>query len=186
MRKLLVVIQLCSSLSLFAQTFSLDFVETEKTVVAGYEGAFYGDLLVDTSSIYNFDLSVSNVNLPSGWFYVICTPYNCLSPMISDVNFNFDSVNPGSSDVQLKIQTNTNTIPASATLDVTLKNTSTNDSIVHALTLHVNTVGLEELSSAKRVVKTIDFLGKELNRPTGVPFVVLYDDGTFEKRMLLD
>lgn len=186
MRSVLVAILICCSSLLFGQTFSLDFVETEKTVVAGYEAAFYGDLSVDTSSTYNFDLSISNVSLPAGWFYVICTPYNCLSPMIADVNFNFDPANPGSSDVQVKVQTNMNTIPATASLDVTLKDTLTNDSTTHTLILHVNTVDVAEHSLAREVVKITDYLGREVDKQKGVPFIVHYDDGTFEKRVVLD
>lgn len=188
MRKWLVIIQFFCTVPLLAQTFSVDFESVEETVQAGYEGAFYGDLSVDSFMIYNFELSITNADLPPGWFYVICTPYSCLSPMISTVNFDLDTADMGSSEVQVKIQTNLNTIPGVGTLDVTLRDTLTNDSITHSLTLHVGAVGVDEFLSKRKLVKAIDLLGRsvdvERQHPL-TPLILLYDDGTMERRVYL-
>ena len=52
-----------------------------------------------------------------------------------------------------------------------------------------NTVSIIDISGInpnRKLIKTIDFLGRDINPLKNVPYIEIYDDGTYQKKMILD
>ena len=49
-----------------------------------------------------------------------------------------------------------------------------------------STIELPNPTSNRKLEKTIDILGKEINCKTNIPFIEIYDDGSVEKRYIIE
>ena len=48
-----------------------------------------------------------------------------------------------------------------------------------------NNLTFFEITKSKYLIKKIDFLGKEINYKSNIPFVEIYDDGSIVKKQVL-
>ena len=48
-----------------------------------------------------------------------------------------------------------------------------------------NNLAFFEIAKSKHLIKKIDFLGKEINYKSNIPFVEIYDDGSIVKKQVL-
>ena len=48
-----------------------------------------------------------------------------------------------------------------------------------------NNLAFFEIAKSKHIIKKIDFLGKEINYKSNMPFVEIYDDGSIVKKQVL-
>ena len=48
-----------------------------------------------------------------------------------------------------------------------------------------NNLAFFEIAKSKHLIKKIDFLGKEINNKSNIPFVEIYNDGTIIKKQVL-
>jgi Leucine-rich repeat (LRR) protein len=49
-----------------------------------------------------------------------------------------------------------------------------------------NPSAVSDIHSERRLIKIVDFSGREVRKPTNQPILYLYDDGTVEKKNILD
>ena len=101
--------------------------------------------------------------------------------MIDENTSSYDTLSVGASIVWNGIPLN-----ASGDYSVTLTNSVGCDSIVN-LNLTVTTTGISDITSNKsNLVKITDVLGKETPFTRNTPLFYIYDDGTVEKRIVIE
>jgi hypothetical protein len=88
--------------------------------------------------------------------------------------------------INVSIVWNGMTLTVSGDYSVTLINSLGCDSIVN-LNLTVNTTGISDIANNKRfLVKITDMLGQETPCRKNTPLFYIYDDGTVEKKIILE
>ncbi|MEE2931535.1 MAG: choice-of-anchor B family protein [Bacteroidota bacterium] len=68
----------------------------------------------------------------------------------------------------------------------TLINSAGCDSIAYLNLTIINTTGVIDLTNKKELLKIIDFLGRETRKKKNQPLFYIYDDGTVEKRIIIE
>jgi hypothetical protein len=136
-----------------------------------------GDSIVVGSSVYdtagNYIDTLSSAN---GCDSIVNTYL-----MIDENTSSYDTLSVGASIVWNGIPLN-----ASGDYSVTLTNSVGCDSIVN-LNLTVTTTGISDITSNKsNLVKITDVLGKETPYRRNTPLFYIYDDGTVEKRIVIE
>ena len=88
--------------------------------------------------------------------------------------------------VAANIVWNGDTLNVSGDYSDTLINSAGCDSIAYLNLTITNTTGILDLTSKKQIVKIIDMLGQKTPYKRNTPLFYIYDDGTVEKRIVIE
>lgn len=140
-----------------AQPLTWDLENEDSTITAGSFVDFKGHLTTDNSQVFNCIARAENINLPAGWYFVICNPFSCLMNNMPSTSFTFpDIVNNawnnngfGGSLVKIAIHTTPGNSIQVGELDFVLENTSTNEIFSRHLIVRTNgqSLGLQSESN---------------------------------------
>lgn len=144
-----------------AQSLTWDLENEDTTITAGSFVDFKGHLTTDNSQVFNCIARAENINLPAGWYYVICNPFSCLLNNIPSTSFAFpDIVNNdwynngfGGNLVKIGIHSTVGNSIQVGELDFVLENTTTNEVFSRHLIVRTNgqSLGLQSESNEKMV-----------------------------------
>ncbi len=145
-----------------AQSLTWDLENEDTTITAGSFVDFKGHLTTDNSQVFNCIARAENINLPAGWYYVICNPFSCLLNNMPSTSFAFpDIVNNdwnnngfGGNLVKIGIHSTVGNSIQVGELDFVLENTTTNEVFSRHLIVRTNgqSLGLQGESNETMVV----------------------------------
>ena len=144
-----------------AQPLTWDLENKDSTITAGSFVDFKGHLSTDSSQVYSCIARAENINLPAGWYFVICNPFSCLMNNMPSTSFTYpDTVNNdwnnngyGGNLAKIGIHTASGNTVEVGELDFVLENTSTNEIFSRHLIVRTNgqSLGLQSESNETMV-----------------------------------
>jgi len=145
-----------------AQPLTWDLENEDSTVTAGMFVDFKGHLSTDSSQVYSCIARAENINLPAGWYFVICNPFSCLMNNMPSTSFIYpDTVNNdwnnngyGGNLAKIGIHTTSGNTVQVGELDFVLENTTTNEIFSRHLIVRTNgeSLGFQSESNGTMVV----------------------------------
>ena len=155
---------------------------------------------VDSISWANANWTVSNDNIDSTMFFstncaavvfgctdsLACNYDSLANTNNGSCNYNYNSSSYDTLSVTASIVWNGNTLSVSGDYTDTLINSAGCDSIAYLNLTITNTTGILDLTSKKQIVKITNMLGQETPYRRNTPLFYIYDDGTVEKRIVIE
>ena len=91
-------------------------------------------------------------------------------------------------DFDFEVTFNSNNFPNNTVVNGNLVLSDMNSTCINPVTIvlqngMLNSTGIT-IHSNKKLIKTIDFLGREIIPKPNVPFIEIYDDGSFDKKIV--
>ena len=168
----------CNNVTYFKDTF---YVSSSNDIIANT--IFYND---STSMIYPnhclmLDTSLISVSYVSG---SINTNSDCHIFTHLTQNSTRDTI-----DFDFKVTFNSNNFANNTVVNANLVLSDMNSTCTHPVTiiLQNSTLNLSgvPISKNKKLIKTIDFLGIAIKPKPNIPYIEIYDDGSIEKKILI-
>jgi len=131
-------------------------------------------LTIDLSSLQNIQMVEIDIN---DW----CGPDCTRAFLIDETMMNIDSVKNGSAGPQTLILDNP------TQLFLTELAISSCEGMINEIRIFQNTSSINnELSGVKKLIRTIDHLGREVNQTTNQILFHIYEDGSVEKKFVVE
>ena len=91
-------------------------------------------------------------------------------------------------DIDFEITFNSNNFSNNTVVNGNLVLSDVNSTCTHPITIilqngTLNLIG-DPINRKRKFIKTIDFLGREIKPKPNIPFIEIYDDGSFEKKIV--
>ena len=142
----MIFVIILSSTSVNSQIINWDLTDKDTTVIEGAHVDFHGFLEYESTAQYQLVARVENVNIPTGWSFVICNPFSCLNPNNANAPFNFPDMQNfslfnngyGAEFVKVAIFTHESTENQIGELDFVLENVTTTERLTQHLIVRTN------------------------------------------------
>lgn len=146
---------------------------------------FYNDsnsMIYPSHCLVLDDTSLISVSYFTGFFN---TGFNCHIFTHLTQNSTRDTI-----DFDFEVTFNSNNFSNNTVVNGNLILSDLNSTCINPVTiiLHNGTVNLTEISIErnKKLIKTIDFRGREISPIPNIPFIEIYDDGSVEKKLIIE
>lgn len=156
----LIALVLWKPISGFGQPITWDLEDVDTTVTAGSNVQIYAHLFKSDAVVYACAASVTNVNLPAGWYYTLCNPFVCLTPDNSEttfnypdmINYDFDNEGHGIEAIKVAVYTTPGNAVLMGELDLTFENVTTGDVFTNHIIVRTNgeSLSIEENNAAAK------------------------------------
>ena len=166
------------------------------TAANGCDSVVYTNISVDSPSVWQWGTSICNgdsvivgnsvYNTVGIYTDTLTTSSGCDSIVYTNISIDYNTSSYDTLSVTASIVWNGMPLNASGDYSLTLINSLGCDSIVN-LNLTITTTGISDIVNTKsNLVKITNMLGQETPYRRNTPLFYIYDDGTVEKRIVIE
>jgi hypothetical protein len=150
-----------------------------------YFGVYCKYTVTRSDKFWFDDFSVTSPSFILGCIDSLACNYNS-SATLDDGSCSFDTYSYDTLLSNISIVWNGISLTASGDYSVTLINLAGCDSIVNLNLTVTNTTGVLDMTNKKTLVKITDMLGKKTPYRKNISLFYIYDDGTVEKKIIIE